>query len=572
MAINFPGSPTNGETFTDGDKTWVYSSTVGAWRLQTQTITGPTGPIGPTGPTGATGATGAEGPRGQAATINVGSVTTGASGSSAEVTNAGNTTDAVFNFVLPRGDAGTITVGTVTTGAAGTAASVTNSGTATQSILDFVIPQGPQGVAGAGTGDVVAANANTFTTNQVITGSTTAALLRITQTGAGHALVVEDSANPDSTPFIVNADGNVGIGFNPGAGINLMVQKPFVQSSAGVGYGIYSSQTIQSDVTGTAYINLSQVNTAAQSFTLNQLYNFFVWGVTTPGAGSTIGNQTGFFVNSSLTGATTNIAFRGSVPSGTGRWNIFMDGTANNYLAGRLGVGAQLTTGAMAQVVNTTAADKAFVVRGAASQTGTLLEVQNSASGQLFEVSSAGAVGIGSTSLPEVGLRVVKTITGATTAYGVVHFGTVQSDVTTRADAFTSGIQTAAASFTLTTLNHFIVGGISTPGAGSTITNQYGFTVTSQLTGATNNYAFNSNLAAGTNRWNLYMGGTAANHLAGNLCIGTTAIATSADKAIHMGNGTAPSANIASGGILYVESGALKYRGSSGTITTLGAA
>jgi hypothetical protein len=60
--------------------------------------------------------------------------------------------------------------------------------------------------------------------------------------------------------------------------------------------------------------------------------------------------------------------------------------------------------------------------------------------------------------------------------------------------------------------------------------------------------------------------------MAGNLCIGTTAIATSADKAIHMGNGTAPSANIASGGILYVESGALKYRGSSGTITTLGAA
>jgi hypothetical protein len=39
-----------------------------------------------------------------------------------------------------------------------------------------------------------------------------------------------------------------------------------------------------------------------------------------------------------------------------------------------------------------------------------------------------------------------------------------------------------------------------------------------------------------------------------------------------MQNGTAPSANLTGGGILYVESGALKYRGSSGTITTLGAA
>ena len=32
--------------------------------------------------------------------------------------------------------------------------------------------------------------------------------LRITQTGAGNALVVEDSTNPDSTPFVVGADGN----------------------------------------------------------------------------------------------------------------------------------------------------------------------------------------------------------------------------------------------------------------------------------------------------------------------------------------------------------------------------
>lgn len=36
--------------------------------------------------------------------------------------------------------------------------------------------------------------------------------LRITQTGAGNALVVEDSTNPDSTPFVVDAGGKVGIG------------------------------------------------------------------------------------------------------------------------------------------------------------------------------------------------------------------------------------------------------------------------------------------------------------------------------------------------------------------------
>ena len=55
--------------------------------------------------------------------------------------------------------------------------------------------------------------ANTFTANQIIsvTDNTNAAL-RVTQLGSGNALVVEDSTNPDSTPFVVDASGNVGIG------------------------------------------------------------------------------------------------------------------------------------------------------------------------------------------------------------------------------------------------------------------------------------------------------------------------------------------------------------------------
>ena len=39
-------------------------------------------------------------------TVDVGTVTTGAAGSSASVTNVGNTTNAVFNFTIPRGDTG----------------------------------------------------------------------------------------------------------------------------------------------------------------------------------------------------------------------------------------------------------------------------------------------------------------------------------------------------------------------------------------------------------------------------------------------------------------------------------
>ena len=46
----------------------------------------------------------------------------------------------------------------------------------------------------------------------VISGSSSGDALRITQTGAGNALLVEDSANPDSSPFVVTAAGDVGIG------------------------------------------------------------------------------------------------------------------------------------------------------------------------------------------------------------------------------------------------------------------------------------------------------------------------------------------------------------------------
>ena len=54
----------------------------------------------------------------------------------------------------------------------------------------------------------------------------------------------------------------------------------------------------------------------------------------------------------------------------------------------------------------------------------------------------------------------------------------------------------------------------------------------------------------------------------GNLLVGLATAGTTAAKTIQIANGTAPTANVA-GGQLYVEAGALKYRGSSGTITTI---
>ena len=156
-------------------------------------------------------------------TVAVGTVATGAAGSSASVTNTGSPSEAVFDFVIPKGDKGddgagveiagsvatygdlptgltgsdagkgyfveadgdlyiwdgsafpadgsgitfqgppgtaaTIAIGTVTTGAAGGSASVTNVGTASAAELNFSIPRGDTGAKGD-TGDTGAAGTN----------------------------------------------------------------------------------------------------------------------------------------------------------------------------------------------------------------------------------------------------------------------------------------------------------------------------------------------------------------------------------------------------------------------------
>lgn len=77
-------------------------------------------------------------------------------GSVATVTKTGSNTDITFQFGIPAGKTGepgqdgqaaTIQIGNVTTGAPGTSAAVSNSGTDNSAILDFTIPQGQPGQA-----------------------------------------------------------------------------------------------------------------------------------------------------------------------------------------------------------------------------------------------------------------------------------------------------------------------------------------------------------------------------------------------------------------------------------------
>ncbi len=255
-------------------------------------------------------------------------------------------------------------------------------------------------------------------------------------------------------------NGKLGMGTTSLDATNLSITLPLTGSTNF--NSLYNFGTIQSDVTGLASYFRSSASTQASAFNLTSLIHYGAFQGTI-GASSSVTNQFGVYVDASMIGATNNYGVYSAIPAGTGRWNLYLAGAANNFLAGRLGIGA--------------------------------------------------------TNLSDRNLSLALPLTGATTHYAFLNGGVVQTDVTSSARYFNT-IANVAPSANVTDLIHFIAES-NTFGAGSTVTHQTGFYVPSSLSAATNNYAFRGNLAAGTGRWNLYMAGTANNFLEGNLGIGT---------------------------------------------------
>jgi hypothetical protein len=61
-------------------------------------------------------------------------------------------------------------------------------------------------------------------------------------------------------------------------------------------------------------------------------------------------------------------------------------------------------------------------------------------------------------------------------------------------------------------------------------------------------------------------------HVGVNLRMNTTSVAAGVGVLAIANAGTVPSGTPTGGGVIYVEAGALKYKGSSGTVTQLAAA
>jgi hypothetical protein len=143
-----------------------------------------------------------------------------------------------------------------------------------------------------------------------------------------------------------------------------------------------------------------------------------------------------------------------------------------------------------------------------------------------------GYMGVGGAGSSAYGLQVSSTSLTGANQYGILSIPTGNSAATTSIAGVISRGATAASSFTVGAVYAFYALN-STLGAGSTITNQYGLYIADQTQG-TNNFGIASLVSSGTNKWNIYASGTAANYFAGNVGIGTS---TPADK-LNIHNGT----------------------------------
>lgn len=182
---------------------------------------------------------------------------------------------------------------------------------------------------------VTTSKANAFTNTNTFSANSASSAITITQTGAGNALTVEDSS-PDSTPFIIDASGNVGIGKTTasvpldvvGAGTFSGTVTANTFSGSGASLTSLNGTNISSGTVAAARIDTAIARVATPTFTGTVILPTggtvsaplkFIAGtnLTTPVAGSVEYDGTVFY---STTNATTG---RGVIPS-----VLFTSGTA----------------------------------------------------------------------------------------------------------------------------------------------------------------------------------------------------------------------------------------------------
>ena len=329
--------------------------------------------------------------------------------------------------------------------------------------------------------------------------------LRVTQSGTGNALVVEDSASTDSSPLVVDSGGNLIVG---------------ATTSEGKKFRVVGHAAIEGDLA---------VNLPGDYWSSGA-------GIYLAGSG-----EAGLFG--------TNGSYRTSWLC-NGYRNNSNQWTSIN-LNGKTGAAAieMDPTGQILFHTDTTKLSGSSILPT-----------------RRMMIDGEGRVGIGDSSLSSSRLR-ISGITSASSGYSLTlqNSATFDPSVATTG-AFQYHSSPSVLTGTLPDLRHYNAQQSTFTGS---VTLQKGFEAANNLTGATNNYGFYGNIPAGTGRWNFYANGTAPNYFAGNVGLKTASPAVTLDinstDAIRVPLGTTAQRPTGATGYLRFNTESKKFEGYNGT-------
>lgn len=174
----------------------------------------------------------------------------------------------------------------------------------------------------------------TGTTNTLpkFTGASTIGNSSISDTGS--LITLANSTN-------ISNSGGLGIAQTSLTGYNIRVSRQLTGATTASSVAI--DGFVDSTVTTSANGFFASIPVSG-AFTLPSLAYFRASGAGVF-SGASITNQYGFTTGGGLVNATNNYAFHSSLASGTGRWNLYMEGTARNYLAGNLNIASTTDIG-----------------------------------------------------------------------------------------------------------------------------------------------------------------------------------------------------------------------------------
>lgn len=259
-----------------------------------------------------------------------------------------------------------------------------------------------------------------------------------------------DSVNlgtyPAEAAFI--ARGSWYYGYEVGSGVN---------NAASTVYGFSNNATYGTSVTANCVGFISSPTLANSLATVNVRH--FQASSAAFGSGASATTQIGFY-SAPLSGAGSNYGFQGVVAAGTNNYNLYMSGTAYNYLAGQLGIGSA-----------------------------------PSVSNSLTTTSSI------NTGTQQIGYQAQDTLSGTSSSIGIFVSQSIAAS-------------TAVTSYSGAQINN------PTLNAGATITTCTGLHIGALTSGGTNNYGMTLGVASSANgAYNIFANGSAPNYFAGDIQI-----------------------------------------------------